>query len=654
MRQDSYLPKIVTQFESSDEPNHLLYSQALRNTLKKILPEHTFEGPSESHAENLHSLFPFVFNPTDLETPANLSFYALFKYRANAFQFFFQMVSHWLIPPKRLNAVWVHAVDFRMPEVSHELYTLCEVMVHVDNPVDLEEIHYNLPRVEREAKLGLKSSYYAQRILGIKGLSLDEKTALVQDHIAFLIQRQAHHFDQDVVVEMQHTFAMCSDNFKTERESRHLCRVISVSYLFRKAIREAVRLLPEKRYLSLKIFRASIHLPKGDRTVLAILVGINFLKDKEVFEKRHLLTAIQNYIPNAQAVEDSFFVNRRGAESICTLYLEIEKDNGESFTSLEIQILRKELPIDLKDRIEHLMQPVFMPRNEEEIMRNVLILSNQVKYTRDIPQVIINFDEQTHTSLFFTIILVRVLRPQAQSIQDLFKYKKSLLTYIHDRCKAVGTLRKKFVKEATVFRVKISKEQFLRRDHSIDLYKARQMVCMELCRVVGEVRDYNGGMISKQNELLDALRNLMGESMKYHELLLENFFYSLMPVTMRAILNPECLKTLFEIQLEALDSQFSNGEGYTLKMRLEQDFVYVMIKAQDRSIKDELMRNFTKQQIPTFELTNSYVKIYDIPYIGFLYRCNDYQKQCYFCQLVHNVVNTWEFKRRAYEKEFRE
>jgi hypothetical protein len=641
------LPKIVTQFESSVDENHLLYTQALRNTLQKILPHQLWEGPSEHYLENLHGLLPFVFNPTVNDVPVNLSFYAIFKYRANAFQFFFEMISHWLIPPKRLNAVWVHAVDFWIPEISEERYTLCEVMVHVDNHMDLAEVQRNLPRIEREAKLGLSSSYHARRILGLKGLSLDEKTALVQDHIAYLIQRRPRDFDQDVMTEMQHAFAMCSDTFKVQRDSRHLSRVISVHYLFRKAVRNAIRLLPEKRYLSLKIFRAHIHLPKGEKAVLAILVGVNFLKDKEAFEKRHILGAIQNYISNAQVVEDSFFTNRRGTENICTLYLEIEKSNGEFFTSAEIKTLRKELPIDLKDRIEQLMHPVFMPRNEEEIMRNVLILSNQIKFIRDIPQVIINFDEQTHTSLFFTIILVRVLKPQARSIQDLFSYKETFLSYIHDRCKAVGTLRKKHVKEATIFRVKISKEQFLRRDHSIDLYKARQTVCMELCRVVGEVRDYNGGMISKQNELLATLRDLMGESIKYREFLLENFFYSIMPVTMRAILNPECLKILFEIQLEIIDTPFSNGEGYTLKMRIENDFVYVMIKAQERSIKDELTQTFTKQQIPPFDLANSYVKIYDVPYVGFLYRCSDHEKQRHFCQTVHNVINTWEYKRRA-------
>src|SRR5262249_28102216 len=150
--------------------------------------------------------------------------------------------------------------------------------------------------------------------------------------------------------------------------------------------------------------------------------------------------------------------------------------------------LSKELPIDLKDRIEHLMHPVFMPRNEEEIVRNVLSLSSQIKYIRDIPQLTISFDEQTLTSLFFTVILVRVLKPDSRPIQDTFRRGETFLTYIHDRCRSLGFLRKKYLKEATIFRVKLAKGKFLRRDHSIDLNKARQAIFDELTRLLGDLR----------------------------------------------------------------------------------------------------------------------------------------------------------------------
>ena len=151
-----------------------------------------------------------------------------------------------------------------------------------------------------------------------------------------------------------------------------------------------------------------------------------------------------------------------GNEGICSLYIEVEKNQGE-FSEQEISLLKRELPGDLKDRIEQTMHPIFMPRNDEEIMRNILALSQQVKFLRDIPQVVISFDEQTGEHLFFTVIIVRVLKLRDKPLQELFSSSEGQVQFIHERSKNVGLIRKKYIKEAQVFRLKLSKEKYLRK-----------------------------------------------------------------------------------------------------------------------------------------------------------------------------------------------
>jgi hypothetical protein len=191
-----------------------------------------------------------------------------------------------------------------------------------------------------------------------------------------------------------------------------------------------------------------------------------------------------------------------------------------------------------------------MLRNEEEVIRHIVTLSGQLKFVRDLPQVILSFERQTETDLIFNVILVRILFPESLSIQNLFDQKQLLLTYIHDRVKRVGMLRKRYPKEATVFQVSFKSYPFLRDDHSVDLYKARQEVIKDLERVIGEIRDYYGGMIIKQLELLGALKHEIGELSRTDELLLESFFHSLYPVEMRSVLSPEPLRKLFSMWKE--------------------------------------------------------------------------------------------------------
>lgn len=655
MQDRNCLPKIVMLFDSlGNTPNNELYREALKNTLKQVLPlsvrQLAVDDPDRlaDQREEFGASLPLLFSTPCAPLPCSISFFSLSKHRLNSFKFFFDMIGQWLIPGKHLTALLCYTVDFIIPDLGQDVYTLCEIMIKVADAGELEELQRNLPIIETEVRLGMQSNYYARRILEIKGLSADAKTAMIQDYIARLISRMPRLFDQDLLTEMQHVLVTCRDEFKAARECRHLSRIISAHYLFRKDIRESVKVNPEKRYLSLKLFKASIHIPQEEPTndadrnceksVLAILVGINFLRDTEVFEERHLLSAIQNYIPAAQLIKGSFLSNKRGHENICTLYLEIEKNNNEAFSPEEIRLLRRELTSDLKDRIEHLMHPIFMPRNEEEVMRNILTLSNQIKYLQDLPQIIISFDKQTHADLLFTVIIVRVMQPGSASLQEMFKVSNSFLGYIPDRSKTVGYLRKKYTKEATVFGVKLTKNQFLRRDHSIDLNKARQAVVQELTRVVGPIRDFNGGMISKQNELLCTIREQLGNDIKYNDLLLENFFYSLSPDIARTVIDPKVLKTLFVMLLESIERGFFSGENCAMGVQHEVSQVFVMIKAEERNIKELINRAVDALDYPPAKVTSAFVSVYDISYLGYLFVSNNLEEQQQFCQKINESL----------------
>lgn len=652
MKDKDDFPTITTLFNGlNEEDSHPIYLNAIRRNLKKLLPEGFFEfrGQSERSQENLKkkflSLLPVVKAIICEEVPGNAFFLCLSKSRTNGFDFFFNLIVNWLIPGKRLDVGMVYAIDFRMPEFDDETFTICEVGVRIEKKEELEKIIRDFPIIESDVRLGVSSAYYARRILEVKGLAPDQKTAMIQRYIASLVKRMPKIFDTDVFSEMQHVLVICHDDFKHQRDVRHLSKIISVHYLFRKDLLSCIKSISGKRQVSVKVFKTNVLFPAGQKTVLGIVVGLNFLRDKEIFEQRHLLKAIKHYVPNAEAIEETFFINRRGSEQIITLYVEIEKSDGREFSSEEILLLKQCLPHDLKNHVARLTLPVFMPRNEEEIMRNILTLSNQLKYLRDIPQVSISFDEQTDRNLFFTIIIVKLAGQEQKPLQEVFKSGDTFLRYIHDRTKIVGYLRKKYPKEATVFRVKFPKDSFLRGDHSIDLYKARQAVVNELNRLFGEFRDFNGGMIAKQNELLtEVRRQLSKQGAKYNDILLENFFYSLAPVIMRTVLEPHAFKELFDMLLEGLEKGVPYGHRYSMKMKAEPDFCFVMMQAHTRSILDDISKAINKLHSNNSELAQGYIKTPETVCMGYIYRCTDAHKQMQFQKTLEAAAETYASK----------
>lgn len=615
-----------------------LYSEAVRRTLPKLLPAEflTELGRKDLTQEARQQLFneklPYVYCSAAQPIPFNKSFFVLSRYRSNSFKFFFEMVSRWLIPGKRLNVVLINACDFRITELGADIYTVCEVIIRVESEKELADIHRNLPIIQSEIKLGTASAYYARRILEVKGLSADEKIAQIQEHIAYLVKRLPNSFENDVFTEIQHLMVTCSDAFKEERTVLHLSRMVSTNYLFRRQLREALREAPNKRHLLLKVMRAK------PRRVLGIAVGVNFLRDKEVFEERHIIKALKNHMPSVRPIEGSFVFNRRVMDRLGTLYLEIEKSDQSAFTTEEIGRLRRDLPDDLKGRIEYPMHPLFNPRNEEEIMRNMLALTNQIKYVRDIPQVFISFDEQSYAHLFFTVILVRVLKAKDLSIEEMFRQSQSPFEYIPDKCRLVGKLRKKHLKEATVFRMKLSKEEFLRLDHSINLCEARQAVLNHIVSVLGEIRDYNGGMISKQADLLNALRSSLEETVPVDSFLLDNFFYSLTPVIMRSVMEPMALKKLYLMILAAFEKGLLPADPYDVVFTEDVEFLYATVLSDDPHIGDRLRDAISSLNVAATSLTTSHVVMFDFTCVGYVFRSDSAERREAFRQVVQRAI----------------
>ena len=505
--------------------------------------------------------------------------------RAHVGRFFYDMTSRWLIPGRHL-PVHLHF------STEYEGFCVCHTVLHVGKFLELAK--KNFVFLKQEILMGASSFYQATKILEMKGLNLDDKTALVQDKIGALVRRFPERFDYDLFSDMQQFLVRMKENFKADRGPNEISRIIFTLYRFRKILEEK---RGEKRYLCLKLKKTRLQTPFGQKEVLSVFLALNFLKKHEIFEKRHLFAALSHLCPSVVAIKGSYFSQNQ------TFYLEVEK---EGFTSEEIQVLREKLRKEILGRIEQLVAPIFMPRNEEEVMRGILALSQQLKMTRDLPQVTISFDEQTSSDFCFTVIIMRVLLPESQPIEELLK--KSELDVTFDRTKKVGMLRRKYVKEATVLRVRMENSDFIREDFSVDLLNARAHLVQEIQMALGEIRDYNGGMISKQSESFLQLKKILGPLAKKHPLVLQNFFHCIVPAHMSTTLDPNILSILFTMLVGAMEKK-----GAHLQLRQANDSLFALAKIKDFSLKGEIL-----EKIPKKDLVKVEMQIFDSLYLGFI------------------------------------
>ncbi len=568
------------------EESHSYFIKSIEILLKTIIPKDFFEEISSlsqdeinhNFISNLLKKLPIVHASEILPHPSCFSFVVLCSYdfTDGVDKFIPKMLSRWLTPGYHINIPSYRSLTFSFSHDPKKKFYICEYFFSINDKMLEDMIKKNLNSFIKELRLNILSVYHARSIVSMKKLSLEQQSAIIKENIfslikkpsyaeestnqiqnllvkhptdkklseieknlAYLMHKRPRTFDRDIFSAVHNMIFLFPDNFTTSRDPRHISRIIGFQYLFRKIISQQIYHSPDKRHISIKLLKTRLSYDNTTKNVLGFLITLNFVNETERFKKNHILEAIWYCLQDVKYVEGSYVVDRRD-EKIRSYYLEIEKNNtSNGFFTEEIKILKKRLPQELVNRIENPVHPIFMPRNEEEVLRNIILLRKQLKYVRDLPQVIISYDKQTGTLISFNVILVQLIKAKTQPLKKLFSKASTFLKVHIEETKKIGYLKKKYPIESNILRISIKKTGFFRQDLSLDLQKARQCIAKELVNVIGNFRDYNGGMILKQSQALEDVKKLLDNK---NEVLLENFFYSITPGVMQSILPPFVIK----------------------------------------------------------------------------------------------------------------
>jgi len=500
---------------------------------------------------------------------------------------------------------------------SKDLFFM-EILALIDNRATLQSIKEQKKNFIEDLSLALLSPAHAKHLLNTKGFLRDPKTEEIDRMIMRLSKNYFPSIASDLFVEMHHFFLARDDEFRRMRNIKHICRTICCLAYFKKQLRAKAKFADKKeRLIEFKLKKTALQFPFSKKNVLSLSLSVNFISDYEKFEKRHILHAIKNSISNIHAVPHSFFHYTSSYDSIHSYYIEVEKNNGDDFSIEELVKLKENLTVQLPLSIELLSHRIFMPHNEEEILRNILALSREVKNPNDPPQLILNFQGQTEHALGFRATIVRpIIEAKTPTLESNFSSNQELITWVSGSTKIVESLKEDHVKEASSFILECPKTPFLRQDHSIDLLRARGFIVSSLKKIIGDVRDYNGGLIGQQNQLLNNLKEALSpEELKY-EFYLDSLFHSIYPVLMKSLLSPGILRSLFGLFLEL--NHESETDPLRYREKRTKDTYSLMVGAEDTSIFDEIDGITKRLKLKELDLATTQFRAGSILYKGFV------------------------------------
>lgn len=659
-------------------PSHLeLYIQSMEKLVQEIILDNDskIDFDKKNLFLSLNQNLPLIKHSSLLKPPFcfTLSVLCLSDFTHGVGRFIPDLMNKWLIPGKPLAINGQRSLEFKFKKYPSKSYYIAQYFINITQEKELSLIKRNIAAFINEIKLIILAVQHARHIISIKRLSLEQKSIMIEDNIsslfdrdikensafdqmkdfifklsqekklsqikeniAYLMHKRPNTFDRDVFDSVHNVSLLFRGNFTALREEKHVSRIISLQYLFKKSIQQIVSgSSNKKRIIHLKLLKTNLQNSKNP--ILGILICMNLLHEKEYFEKSFILDGISHLIKDFRYVENSYIVDHRD-EKLLSFYIEIERENSD-FSLSEIKELKTRLKEEFKERMKSVINPIFLPRNEEEILRNIIVLSKQIRYVKDLPQVIIAYDKQTQKNVSFNVILLRLIKKNTSSIKDLFSYSQTFLKFYLDESKIVGVLKKKYPKEANIFRVSLNKFSFLRRDYSLDLRKARQAVAKELTKVIGEYRDFNGGMLIKQCEALEALKKLMPHLKKSNEFLLENFFYSIRPGIMQSILDQEIFKKFF-LMFSSIIKQIKN-QNYLIETKKDEKYFFVMIATPFKKHKEEIILAINKLKFKSFELISSSLDTNEIRTLGYILREDNEEERSLFHKTITSILKKY-------------
>jgi hypothetical protein len=677
MNDDSLKIRPLFSHDSDLKEEFELHAKALEQSLRKLIPASIIsEAPdpldkmATFHFFNrVYEQLPLVSSLFTSQEPyvICLKFLAQSKYTQGMGRFLSDMISMWLIPGKQLPLISVKSMAFEFAKYPWAGFFYHEILIQIESEKDFETSRSNLPHIIREIKLNIAAVQHARKLVAEKQLSQEQKAMLLQENLSSLLSKSnlatthsiyddVHHFlvkimaeerigqiqeqiaplmdrkpqifERNLFNDLNETLAILDDAFLANRKGRHITRIVAYLYLFKKTIFNLTLLHSNQRHLSLKLFRLQIGEPKRDPVfALGMILSINLIRENELLEERHLKKAIQSTLAGLYIVEGSFYEPKR-LGSVRNFYIEFAKKNNTPFTSSEFLAIQQKLSLEVKTRIETVINPIFMQKNEEETLRNILVLSSELKYVHDLPQVTINFHKQSDDYLSFIVIIARIFKEDSAPLKEKFKNLPD--SFIVESCdvKNVGLFRKKHPKEATVLEIKVLKSNFLREDFSLDLYEARRVVYNGVKSIMGEIRDYNGGMISKQNEALGELTKLLLEDDIQNNFLIENYFYSITPVYMQSVLPPIILKKQFMMVIGAMEHDY-NEQSYFMQMQIVDNYCILLLASMYPGFKEAVSEAPESIGLDASCLTTSYLSTNDILCVGYFYPFShpkDYEK----------------------------
>ncbi len=454
--------------------------------------------------------------------------------------------------------------------------------------------------------------------------------------------RFPHLFDEEVYNKVAIFFNFSSRASLDRHTPLHLFRLLMRINHFHNLLLHNFSLNPHIRHILIKFLPTHLIFPFSSKAVLGCLIGLTLRNHQEGLTTEDLQYLIDKNCPDYQLVPGMIYYHPMPHDSIRLIYFEIEKKSGGFFTIPEQGIIYKAFIKRLQEDLPRFVRSVFVPRNQEEVYKNILLLSQEIKSTEDLPHVMISLDQQKNEELVFLITLVYASSRKPISLDSLFARASPTIKFISESYYPVTFLENRQPVMAYLFRLHITQQSRMAADSALHFYEARRQISDLLQRILGEFRDYNGGLILKLDEQLSRLKEHFANTLEKDPAIIDTFFYSLTPLEKQATLDFPTLCHMLSHFLKAQDFRPSHLSQYYFVTEIQENKVFATILLPASSFQQTVRVSFEELILnTTLHITWSILEIRGSLSIILLIESSLETEVETYLEALRNILERW-------------
>lgn len=429
---------------------------------------------------------------------------------------------------------------------------------------------------------------------------------------------------------------IASRKFLDHRTPAHLFRLVLSIYKMQKKLLRAYTFSSHQRHLEFRSIQTSLEFPFSSKPVIGCLIGFNAMDRYEIFDEDNVVLALQKNFPDLRLVKESTYHHTVQHKNLKIIYFEVERTDGIPFTLLDHSFLKNNIKEKLKNSILKLSAAPTIGNNEEEIYKNILVLSQEIQSLEDLPQAHIALHQETGTELVFLITLVYVSPFHRFSLSECFLNG----TFVSKRELTVRQLDDHPI-QAHIFYLHLPRDSSLVRSNgSLDYYSARQKVTALIMNAIGEFRDFNGGIIIKRQEMLEGFKERFPEIVNQDPGILETFFYALAPVEKQAVLGHNSLDTLFSYFLEKRKQKLASHSSFSINVNVHDQEIFLVLHVENSLLKTNITSFLKEHFFKSYDFTYNIIEVQE----GIFFNCIFSKEEIAgpFIESLKSSLNDWQ------------